>query len=76
MSRTQHDPPQRKVGLSFHFISLFVFRDRDILCAIQESSVESRMDSVLGEWVLGMGLSVVTAQMDLAGKEMGGSCCC
>ena len=38
--------------------------------------MESRMDSVLGEWVLGIRLSVVTAQMDLAGKEMGRSCCC
>ena len=76
MSRTQHDPPQRKAGLYFHFISLFVFRDRDILCAIQEPYMESRMDSVLGERVLGVRLSVVTAQMDLAGKEMGRSCCC
>lgn len=31
VSRTQHDPPQRKAGLSFHFISLFVLRDCAIL---------------------------------------------
>lgn len=33
--------------------------------------MESRMDSVLGERVLSIGLSVVTAQIYLAGKEMG-----
>lgn len=76
VSRTQEDPPQRKVGLSFRFISLFILRDRAILCAIQELYMESGMDSVLGERVLSVGLSVVTAQIRLAGKKMGRSCRC